>query len=170
MVLDALVFVLFPAMMAYAAASDLFSMTISNRIQIVLVAGFFLAAMAGGLPIEQIGLHVAACLAVLVAGFVCFAMGWMGGGDAKLAAAIALWFGIDFSLLQFLLIGSLYGAFLTFGIIWLRDQPLPALARTQGWIVRLHAPKTGIPYGIALSAGALSVFPLTFWMNLAIGV
>jgi prepilin peptidase CpaA len=170
MLLSALVFVLFPAAMAYAASSDLVSMTISNRLQAILVVGFFAAAVAAGLPMDRIGLHLAAFAMVLVVGFGCFAMGWMGGGDAKLAAAIALWFGLDFTLLQFLLIGSVLGAFLTVGLMWLRDQPLPALAASQNWIVRLHHPKTGIPYGIALAAGALCVFPSSFWMNAAVGL
>jgi prepilin peptidase CpaA len=27
------------------------------------------------------------------------------------------------------------------------------------WLERLHAPRTGVPYGIALAAAALVVFP-----------
>ena len=47
------------------------------------------------MPLAEIGMHVAAALAVLVVTFVFFSRGWIGGGDAKLAAATALWLGFD---------------------------------------------------------------------------
>lgn len=168
MLLDAIILVLFPLAMAFAASSDLVSMTISNRLQMALVAMFALAAASVGMPLEQLGMHVVACLAVLIPCFYFFARGWMGGGDAKLAAVIALWFGWNEYLVQFLLIASVYGAFVTLGILWFRNQILPQFVASQGWVLRLHHPKTGIPYGIAIAAGALSVFPMTAWMNLAV--
>ena len=46
MILDLARLLLFPALMAFAAASDLLTMTISNRVSLGLVAGFFLLALA----------------------------------------------------------------------------------------------------------------------------
>ena len=40
MLTEAIELTLFPAMMAFAAASDLFTMTIANRVSIILVVGF----------------------------------------------------------------------------------------------------------------------------------
>src|SRR5438128_8899557 len=95
MLTDAIRLLLFPAMMAFAASSDLFTMTISNRVALALVAGFFALAFASGMAPADVLSHMTAACAVLVVTFVFFARGWIGGGDAKLAAATALWFGFD---------------------------------------------------------------------------
>ncbi|MFX5734403.1 prepilin peptidase, partial [Acinetobacter baumannii] len=78
------ILLVFPAMMAFAAASDLFTMTISNRVSLILIAGFVVLALVTGMSWEVIGMHALAGLAVLVITFAFFAFGWIGGGDAKL--------------------------------------------------------------------------------------
>src|SRR5207248_11420689 len=91
MLADAIRLLLFPALMASAASSDLLTMTISNRVSLILVGSFFVLAIWSGMPLADIGMHAGAGLAVLVVTFTFFACGWIGGGDAKLAAATALW-------------------------------------------------------------------------------
>jgi len=162
---DAIRLLLFPAMMAFAASSDLFTMTISNRVSLILVGAFFALALMTGMPLAEIGMHVAAALAVLVVTFVFFARGWIGGGDAKLAAATALWLGFD-QLLNYLVIASLIGGVLTLLILRFRLMPLPAFLAEQDWAKRLHRMDTGIPYGIALALAALAIYPETPWMKL----
>src|ERR1700743_3568468 len=108
MILDLARLLLFPALMAFAASSDIFTMTISNRVSLALAAGFLVLAVMGGMPPTVILLHVAAGAVVLVVAFLCFAMGWMGGADAKVAAAAALWFGFA-HLMNYLLYASLFG-------------------------------------------------------------
>jgi prepilin peptidase CpaA len=164
MILDSLRLALFPALMAYAAASDLFTMTISNRISLILLAGFAVLAVASGMPLAMIGMHVAAGALILVVAFACFAFGWMGGGDAKIAAAVGLWFGFD-HLLDFLLYSSLFGGALTLLLLQARQWPLPATLCKQGWLLHLHHKETGIPYGIALAFGALLIYPQTDWIK-----
>jgi prepilin peptidase CpaA len=90
MILDLARLLLFPALMAFAAASDLFTMTISNRVSLLLGAGFLVLAIASGMGPTEILLHVGAGAIVLAVAFLCFAMGWIGGGDAEIAAAAAL--------------------------------------------------------------------------------
>lgn len=164
MILDLLRLFLFPALMAFAAASDLFTMTISNRVSLWLIAGFFLVAALGGMPAAAMLSHVGAGLVVLAVAFTCFAFGWIGGGDAKVAAAAALWFGFA-HLLDYLLIASLLGGALTLGLLMFRQWPLPYVLVGQHWLLRLHHKDTGIPYGIALAAGALVVYPDTPWIK-----
>jgi len=164
MVADAVRLLLFPALMAFAAWSDLFTMTISNRISLILVGGFFILAVWSGMPVAQIGMHVAAALAVLVVTFAFFARGWIGGGDAKLAAATALWLGFD-QLLNYLTIASLLGGVLTLLILRFRLMPLPAMLADQEWAKRLHRMDSGVPYGIALAIAALMVYSDTPWMK-----
>jgi len=163
MVTDAIRLLLFPALMAFAASSDLLTMTISNRVSLALAGGFLLLALASGMPLPVIGLHLAAAALVLTVAFTCFAFGWIGGGDAKLAAATALWLGFDY-LLDYLLYASLFGGALTLLLIQFRLLPLPPVLARQKWIQRLHETGGGVPYGIALAAAALVVYPHTGWM------
>ena len=79
MIADALRLMLFPTLMAFAASSDLLTMTISNRVSLILAAGFFGLAAADGMGGFDMVMHLGAGAAVLVAGFICFARGWMGG-------------------------------------------------------------------------------------------
>jgi prepilin peptidase CpaA len=164
MILDIARLMLFPALMAFAAASDLLTMTISNRISLALVAGFLALALLGGMGLYDFALHVAAGATVLVVAFGCFAMGWVGGGDAKVAAAAGLWFGFG-HLMNYLLYASLFGGVLTLVLLQFRQWPLPYSLSGQTWLMRLHAKESGIPYGIALAIGALMIYPETEWIK-----
>jgi len=163
-----LLFAIFPAAMVYAAASDLLTMTISNRISLALVAAFVLFAPLVGMDLQAFGLHVAAGAIVLAVTFACFAFGWIGGGDAKLAAVIALWLGLDHTL-EFVVTASVYGGLLTLALLSFRGAVLPAFAVRQPWVQRLHDKRSGVPYGLALAAAALTVYPGSVWIALAAG-
>src|SRR3954464_2601211 len=95
MLTDAVRLLVFPALMAFAASSDLFTMTISNRVALALVGGFAAMALFSGMAPMDVLTHIGAAAAVLTVAFVFFARGWIGGGDAKLAAVTALWLGFD---------------------------------------------------------------------------
>jgi prepilin peptidase CpaA len=164
MILDLVRMLLFPALMAFAASSDLFTMTISNRVSLLLIVGFLTLAALSGMDLQAMLSHAGAGLTVLVVAFTCFAMGWMGGGDAKIAAAVALWFGFG-HLLDYLLYASLFGGVLTLLLLQFRQWPLPHALGRQAWLLRLHDKETGIPYGIALAMGALMIYPETDWIK-----
>jgi prepilin peptidase CpaA len=164
MILDLARLFLFPALMAFAASSDLFTMTISNRVSLALAAGFLLLAGLSGMEPTEILTHIGAGAVVLVFAFGCFAMGWIGGGDAKIAASGALWFGFA-HLMDYLLYASLFGGALTVLLIQFRQWPLPYPLASQAWLLRLHAEESGIPYGIALAIGALMIYPETDWVK-----
>ena len=153
--------VVFPALMAYAAASDLLTMTISNRVSIALVLGFSALALASGVPpVTLLSDHIACGVAVLVLTFTLFAFGWIGGGDAKLAAATAVWLGWA-HLFDYGLAASLLGAVLTLGIVAMRRHALPTRLADRRWIARLHTAGNGVPYGIALAVAGLAIYPDT---------
>ncbi len=164
MILDIARLLLFPALMAFAAASDLFTMTISNRVSLALAAGFLILALLSGMGLYDVLSHIGAGAAVLTAAFACFAMGWIGGGDAKVAAGAALWFGFG-HLLNYLLYASLFGGALTLLLLQFRQWPLPYVLAGQAWLLKLHAKESGIPYGIALAIGALTIYPETDWIR-----
>jgi len=164
MLSDAARLLLFPALMAFAASSDLFTMTISNRVTLILTAGFFALALYTGMNLETVMWHTAAALVVLAITFTFFACGWIGGGDAKLAAATALWLGFD-HLMDYALYASIFGGILTIAMIRFRLMPLPERLAEQDWVKRLHKLDGGVPYGIALAAAALLIYPDTAWMQ-----
>lgn len=161
---DAIKLTLFPAMMAFAASSDLFTMTIANRVSLILVAGFGIVAVLSGTAASDLLMHAAAAASVLMVVFFFFTRGWIGGGDAKLAAATVLWLGFA-HLVDYLVYASIFGGVLTLTIIYFRTVPLPQLFVGRPWVERLHRSDSGVPYGIALAAAALIVYPHTEWMT-----
>ena len=165
MLTDAIRLLLFPALMAFAASSDLFTMTISNRVTLALVGGFVALAFISGMTPADMLAHVGAARRCSSVTFVFFARGWIGGGDAKLAAATALWLGFD-HLMAYLLYASIFGGILTLAMIRFRLMPLPQALAEQEWVKRLHRLDGGVPYGIALAAAALLIYPDTTWMQL----
>ncbi|WP_159590182.1 A24 family peptidase [Chelativorans xinjiangense] len=164
--LVAAIFVIFPFCMAFAAVSDMVSMTIANRVSILLVAAFAVLAPFAGLALPEIGMHFAAGAAVLAVTFVLFAIGGMGGGDAKLLAATAVWFGFSLGLVNYLVISALAGGVLTIALLVFRKSNLSMLAGNNVFLRHFADEKAGIPYGIALGLGGLLTYgetPLMQW-------
>ena len=168
--IDTVTLILFPALMAYSAWSDLFTMRIGNWISVLLVMGFVCLAMASGMSLATLGLaHLSCGAAVLVLTFALFAFGWIGGGDAKLAAATAVWIGWP-HLADYGLLASILGAGLTLAILRFRKQDLPARWLAQSWIARLHNRTSGVPYGVALACAGLTLYPETTLWHSVVGV
>ncbi len=157
-------FLIFPAAMAFAGSMDLFTMTIPNRVSIGLILGFIFAVPFSSLDAMGVAWHVAAGFSMLVVGIFMFSRGWLGGGDAKLLAAAALWLGFE-RLLEYLLYVSLAGGLLAFAILFYRSMAPPLCLIRQDWAMRLHAKTGGIPYGIALAVGGLWIYPSTLWFS-----
>ena len=150
----------FPLVMAFAASSDLLTMRISNKLVLILAAGFGVMALAVGLPWEQVALHVLCALVVLAVAFGMFALRWLGGGDAKLAAATTLWLGFGLTV-PYLIYTALFGGALTLAILALRRMPLTPLIARFSWLSRLHDPKQGVPYGIAMAVAGMLIYSQT---------
>ena len=158
--LQSAILILFPALMAFSAASDLVTMTISNKVSLLLIAAFVVLAGVSGLPLQEIGWHLLAGITVLAITFTLFAIGWIGGGDAKLAAATSIWMGFG-HLLEYVLISTLLGGLLTLAMLSMRQYPWPMAIDSVPWIARLYRLDKGIPYGIALGFAGLVLYPST---------
>ncbi len=150
----------FPALMALAASMDLLTMTIPNRIPVALAVGYLVSAAAVGLSPQAVLFDLSCGLAILVLTFVMFSLRWIGGGDAKLAAATALWMGWS-SVLDYGVTAAICGGLLTLGLLAARAKTLPAMLARHAWIARLHEGGAGVPYGIALAAAGLLQYPHT---------
>lgn len=155
-----------PLLLFAAAGWDVASFTIPNFVTLALMAVFAVFAIAAGLSFADIGWHVLAGFVGLLIGFTLFALGFIGGGDAKLFAAVLLWLGLS-DFLPYALLASIFGGLLTLGLMLLRQYPLPAVLSRQNWIVKLHDARSGVPYGVALVAGAFFLLPSTEIFRLA---
>jgi prepilin peptidase CpaA len=166
MIAEFLILVAMPMLLLAAGVYDLASFTIPNFLSLAL-AGLFLAfAAAAGFSPALLGWHLAAGLVGLALGFSLFALGWIGGGDAKLFAAIALWLGFS-DLMPYALVASVFGGMLTLLLLLARQVPLPLFLLRRTWAVRLHDAHAGIPYGVALAAGAFALLPYSEIFRLA---
>jgi len=154
--LSALAF--FPALMALSASMDLLTFTIPNRLCVALALGYVVFAALLGVPAVDILLNVSCALAILAMTFVMFSLGWLGGGDAKLAAATAAWLGWA-AILDYGVAAALFGGILTLILLGARMAPLPAALNRFDWLKRLHSASAGVPYGIALAAAGLMQYP-----------
>ena len=160
--LVAAILVIFPFVMAHAAVSDMVTMTIANRASLLLIVSFFVLAPLTGMPIAMMGNHLLAFATVLAVCFALFALGVMGGGDAKLMASTGLWFGFNLDLMAYLLFASALGGVLTIAILNYRGSSnMTVLAGRVDFMRRMADPKEKIPYGIALGTAGLLLYPDT---------
>lgn len=167
MFLEYPVLLIFPAAMAFAAAMDVLTLTIPNRISLALIIGFFIAAPLAGMSMHTILMHAGAFALILAIGIVMFSLGWLGGGDAKLMAAGSLWVGFG-SLIPFFAYIAICGGALAVAMLAYRRIPVEVLPGRE-WLTRLHKTESGIPYGLAIAGGAMWVYPKTEIFRLLAG-
>ena len=157
----------FPALVLVAALKDVTSYTIPNWISAVLIAAFFVVALAVGAPANLVGMHAAVGVISLLAAIGMFAAGWIGGGDAKLFAAAGLWLGLP-AVWPYVLITAVAGGGLAVLLLNMRSpQFQPIAQRGPQWFSRLARPGENVPYGVAIAIGALTAFPSSDLMKLA---
>ena len=162
---DTLPLLIFTAALLLAALWDVSTLTIPNLLTASLAIAFFGAAPLSGMPLDVMGGHILLGLVGLVVGMGLFAGGLIGGGDAKLLAAASLWIGWS-ELGVFLIWTALAGGALAILMDSFRRVPFPASTK---WLMRLHNPEQGIPYGVAIAVGGFVAIPETIWLSLAAG-
>lgn len=141
----------------YAAISDAGSMTITNHTSLVIMVAFALATPMAWESWAVFGEHMLVGLAFFVAGFVMFAVGGLGGGDAKLMAATGLWWTAADALPYIAYVTIIGGAIALFLLLF--RSYVPVRVTTSAWVGRMFKETKKMPYGLALSAGALLVLP-----------
>jgi prepilin peptidase CpaA len=156
---EALIFVVFPFCMVYAAVSDMLSMTIANRVSGILLLTFAMAAALTGMDWPAFAWHLAAGGVVLMGAFAPFALGGIEGGDAKLLASTAVWMGFGHQLMFYLLVSTVLGGVLTLCLLSYRNSPLSVHTGRNLFLRHLANDKAGVPYGIALGIGGLLAYP-----------
>ena len=146
----------YPCCLLWASWTDATTMTIPNRLNLILAAAFVPVALLVTTPLSLAdwGWHIGLALGGLVLGMICFALRFMGGGDAKLIAAAALWFDKTgfFALLVYT---ALAGGVLTLGLLAARKTFWFYAPKAPAWLQKHLEPKGDIPYGIAICVGGL---------------
>lgn len=155
---EAAIFVIFPMCLVLAALTDFLEMTIPNRIPVILLGAFFVVAPFVGFTLTGFGLHLLAGLIVFSVGFTLFAFNVMGGGDAKLLTAAAVWYGFSPSLLSFLVHVAYLGGILTILLLILRARSNSVLAMGLPLPHSLIGAKK-VPYAIAIGLAGLMTYP-----------
>jgi prepilin peptidase CpaA len=144
------------AIVVFAAVSDATSLTIPNWISLALLGLFPLVAVASGLSLATVGLHLGIGFAALLIGMALFAFNLIGGGDAKFLAAVSVYVGLP-SLLTFLTYVVIAGGVLAMVLMFARR--LAAMGFSMDWFLKFTRGGSVIPYGIAIAFGALAVLP-----------
>ena len=137
------------AILVVAAVIDVRTFTISNRLNLAVALMAPLYWWASHLPLwPDAAIQVGIAVAVFAVFAIAFYIGMMGGGDVKLAAALALWFSPQ-STIKFLVVTSLAGGVLTLGVLALHRA-----RRREG--------RPEVPYGVAIAFGALVILTQRF--------
>ena len=151
-----------PALVITGGVHDLVSYRIPNWISLALMGAFAVAAgvaLAAGASPVTLSLNLAVGAVALVIGFAMFAFGWIGGGDAKLFAAAALWISWP-GAATYAAATAIAGGVFSILVLGLRSAPARAyLPVGPAWFARLSEPKAPVPYGVAIAIGALVAFP-----------
>lgn len=146
--------VVFCTLMALAAFTDLTSMKIPNWLCLTVFVAFWVFVPFAGFSWGEIGTHALVGLTVFVIGLVMFALGWVGGGDAKLLAATSFWW-LWMELLSYIVVTALAGGLLAICLLLLRKWPLPSFMYRWTWMQTLLKEEKDIPYGVALAVGGV---------------
>lgn len=158
----------FPAALLIAAANDIYEFKIPNWVSIILVCAYPVAGVAVGAPPSVVLEGLLFGAGALALGFALFAGRIVGGGDAKLFAAITPWIGAS-ALGSFLLYTAVAGLVLAIVMGAFRTLPvLPIYARAP-WLIELHGRSKDLPYAVALGAGGLLSFSQTPFFQLVFG-
>jgi prepilin peptidase CpaA len=137
-----------------AALSDARTLRIPNLLTSTIFVMFLLHAMLS-LSLSETLTSLAIAFATLAVGFGAFTRGWLGGGDAKLLAACMAWAGWSLAA-EFLVVTALAGGVLAFGLGSKLTSPFADGLR-RNWPGTAVEVQTSMPYGVAITAGAIAV-------------
>ncbi len=157
MILGPLVTLVFIAPLLAACYTDFSEMKIPNWVSVIVLVGFAAALPFTWGGLEWFGEHMAVGGILFAAGFALWMLGGLGAGDVKLMSSVGLWFGFA-ELPQFILYTTLFGAAL--GIFLLVGRAyVPIRLEGTALVSKMFQGKTHMPYGLAIAAGALTVWP-----------
>lgn len=161
---ETLILSIFPLMVVVAGISDFFTLKIPNWLNGVIAVSVVPFVFFAGMPLELFAWHIIAGLVAFVVGFILFSANIIGGGDAKMLAACAVWVGWDV-LMEFALVTAFAGGALVIALkLWVFFEKRKD-TKGMDWAKNFLSKKPQLPYGIAIAAGGVIVFPATWWIQ-----
>lgn len=157
MVIPSFFIMSYMACLLWSATHDVLSFKIPNKISIIISLLFLPTAFMVGMSLNDIGVHLLTGFCLLAVGMVLFGFKVLGGGDVKLIAASGLWLGLN-GLLPFLIYMSFAGGVLAIIILLARQTLFLEAIKKPQWLENLLDKKKGVPYGVAIAAGAIAAF------------
>lgn len=151
----AAIFVLFIASLCWTIVSDLTRFIIPNAIPVLLTVLFLVHIAVFGWSFDALLPHIGAGTGMLLLCFLFFMRGYLGGGDAKLLAAVSLWAGLD-ALYPYIFSVAIIGGVFALVMLLFRKFTLPVRLSRIGWVQHLHQERKHIPYGVAIAGGAFA--------------
>lgn len=162
MIADTVLLICFAVTLAsgiWAMMCDWRYMEIPNTIPVLIFAAFLVAFLCAPDAFAPWWNNWAGGLFLFVVTLILFALGVFGGGDAKLAAALAFWIGLK-DLPEFFIIWGLLGGLLAMAAILIRKyKPVPA-PKEGSWIATIQSGKSAIPYALPIVVGAMTALCL----------
>lgn len=146
----------------WAAWSDFKGLIIPNWHSVAIIVSFLVAFaamkfMGHSVIFSALSSHALAALVIFIITAALFALKTMGAGDSKLSTAFALWIGVS-GLPAFMFYMTLVGGLLGLGALVLAKWKPIKNAPSDGWVARVQSGENKVPYGIAISLGALACF------------
>jgi prepilin peptidase CpaA len=153
----AAILVIFPALLTWAAIGDIRNLRIPNWLNGLILAAFFPVALVMGMPLEMFPSHLLSFAAALALGITLFSLGFIGGGDGKMLAAVGIWFGWGAPLATFIILTTLCGGLQAlFSLAWKAVSVEYGVWGKDGALKKkIMTKKMDVPYGVAIAAGGL---------------
>lgn len=135
--------------------SDARSLTIPNKYVLGMIILFPIAALIDPSAMPFIN-HLIAGGIIFGLSFILFSLKLMGGGDSKMAGALALWVGLG-GLINFIAIMAMAGGVLAAISLVLKKNKnlIPEKVSNASWFGQLKENKNVVPYGIAIAIGGI---------------
>ena len=144
-----------------AAFSDFQRLKIPNILPILILISFFCSFAVYPEVFSDVWWKPFAAMGVtFIVTFIMFSVGMMGGGDSKLMVALAPWVGWT-GLIPYIFIMTLVGGVLGGIALWVKKNKPFSSPDPKSWIGQVQDGRSAVPYGIAITVGAIATMLLT---------
>lgn len=143
-----------------AAVGDIRCLKIPNWIPLTIAGLFLVALILQPEMFRPWWVHFVAAAVTIAVGFLLFVFGIMGAGDTKLASSLILWIGVK-GLVSFVFFMAIFGGLLGVAALGLKSFKPFQNPRSGGWVASVQSGNSAVPYGVAISFGAI----ISFWQS-----
>jgi len=152
------------AVTVLSCISDVRGLRIPNAHSLVIIGCFVAAFLIAPQDFGKWWEHLGALGLVFVITYIMFMMRMMGGGDSKLASALALWLGLR-GVMPFIFYMGIAGGVIALISLWIRRKKPFAAPPAGSWPAEVQAGRNALPYGIAIAFGFWAALLVTGFLH-----